>query len=66
MTMDVSMHVGRCLSARVCVRVCWMVPAGRAAHCAGAGEPALQGDLAQTVSLAPGVARHAAHQAAWA
>jgi hypothetical protein len=36
-----------------------MVPAGRAAHCAGAGEPAPWGGLAQTVmSLAPGAARH--------
>lgn len=57
MTMDVSMHVGRCVPARVCVCVCWMVPAGRAAHCAGAGEPAPRGGLAQTVSLAPGAAR---------
>jgi hypothetical protein len=59
MTMDVSMHVGRlCVSARVCVCVCWMVPAGRAAQCcAGAGEPAPRGGLAQTVmSLAPGAA----------
>jgi hypothetical protein len=56
------MHVGRCVSARVCVCVCWMVPAGRAAHCAGAGEPAPRlgaGGLAQPVmSLAPaGAAR---------
>jgi hypothetical protein len=57
MTMDVSMHVGRCVSARVCVCVCWMVPAGQAAHRAGAGEPAPRGGLAQTVmSLAPGAA----------
>jgi hypothetical protein len=49
--------VGVCL--RVCVSVCagCMVPAGRAAHCAGAGEPAPRGGLAQTVSLAPGAAR---------
>jgi hypothetical protein len=72
MTMDISMHVGsyRCVGLRVCVSVCmcWMVPAGRAAHySAGAGEPAPRGGLAQTVmSLAPGAAWHAAHQAAWA
>jgi hypothetical protein len=29
--------------ARVCVCVCWMVPAGRAATCAGAGELAPRG-----------------------
>jgi hypothetical protein len=34
-----------------------MVPAGQAAHCAGAGEPAPRGGMAQTVSLAPGAAR---------
>jgi hypothetical protein len=34
-----------------------MVPAGRAAHCAGAGEPAPQGGLAHTVSLVTGAAR---------
>jgi hypothetical protein len=51
------MLVARCVSARVCVCVCWMVPAGRAAHCVGAGEPAPRGGLAQTVSLAPGAAR---------
>jgi hypothetical protein len=58
------MLVDRCVSARVCVCalcVCLCVPldgAGRAAHCAGAGEPAPRGGLAQTVmSLAPGAAR---------
>jgi hypothetical protein len=36
-----------------------MVPAGLAAHCAGAGQPGPSGEggLAQTVSLAPGGAR---------
>jgi hypothetical protein len=58
MTMDsVSMHAGRCVPARGCVCVCWMVPAGRAAHCAEAGEPAPRGGLAQTVSLTLGAAR---------
>jgi hypothetical protein len=57
MTMDVYMHVGRCVSAHVCVCVCWMVPAGLAAHCAGAGELAPWGGLTQTVSLVPGEAR---------
>jgi hypothetical protein len=57
MTMDASMHAGRCVPARVCVCVCWMVLAGRAAHCAGAGELVPRGGLAQTVSLVPGAAR---------
>jgi hypothetical protein len=56
MTMDVSMHVGSCVPVSVCVCVCWMVPAGQAAHRTGAGEPAPWGGLAQTVSLVPGAA----------
>jgi hypothetical protein len=52
------MLVGVCL--RVCVSVCagWCLQIDRAAHRAGAGEPAPRGGLAQTVmSLAPGAAR---------
>jgi hypothetical protein len=51
------MLVGVCL--HVCVSVCagWCLQVELPSHCAGAGEPAPWGGLAQTVSLAPGAAR---------
>jgi hypothetical protein len=57
MTMDGFMHVGRCVSARVCVSVCagWCLQVELPTVLA-AGEPAPRGGLAQTVSLAPGAA----------